>query len=267
MLRDAQVAHFDTRRRCGWRPLRWVHSASTSRQVRADHRARQAWRKYGRCRRFPGFTGVAVHDRAPYDTPARCCTPAATRARSAGTAGGHRSPGPNRRRGRLVLGRAGRWSHSRAMKRLVDEALPATAPPERYRCRRRWPTPSTLSLSAARLGVKATAQRADNPRQERPQRPGPAAAGQTRRPPAVHLDPAGAVRQQRRRARDPMIKIRQKVVRLFAHCRSEQFCVIRSYLATTAKHRPSTARRLTRLTNGRPWLSSQAESAHRITSS
>ena len=52
-----------------------------------------------------------------------------------------------------------------------------------------------------------------------------------------------------------MIKIRQKVsgcLRTLAG--AEQFCIIRSYLATTAKHGLGLLDALTRLTNGRPWL-------------
>jgi transposase len=43
-----------------------------------------------------------------------------------------------------------------------------------------------------------------------------------------------------------------------AWCWAEQFCVIRSYLATTAKHGIGLLDALTRLTSQRPWLSAAA---------
>jgi hypothetical protein len=59
-----------------------------------------------------------------------------------------------------------------------------------------------------------------------------------------------------------MIKIRQKIsgcLRTLAG--AEQFCAIRSYLATTAKHDISLLDALTRLTNRRPWLPRPSEFA------
>jgi len=56
-----------------------------------------------------------------------------------------------------------------------------------------------------------------------------------------------------------MIKIRQKVsgcLRTLAG--AEQFCAIRSYPATAAKHRIGLLDALTRLANRRPWLPSMA---------
>src|SRR6266542_4172273 len=52
-----------------------------------------------------------------------------------------------------------------------------------------------------------------------------------------------------------MIKIRQKVsgfLRTLAG--AEQFCLIRSYLATTAKHGTGLMNALTQLAHGHPWL-------------
>ncbi|MCO6004140.1 transposase [Actinoallomurus purpureus] len=52
-----------------------------------------------------------------------------------------------------------------------------------------------------------------------------------------------------------MIKIRQKISGcLRTLTGAEQFCAIRSYLATTAKHDIGLLDALTRLTNRRPWL-------------
>jgi hypothetical protein len=56
-----------------------------------------------------------------------------------------------------------------------------------------------------------------------------------------------------------MIKIRQKVSGcLRTLVGAEQFCLIRSYLATTAKNGIGLLDALTRLANDRPWLPSAA---------
>jgi hypothetical protein len=56
-----------------------------------------------------------------------------------------------------------------------------------------------------------------------------------------------------------MIKIRQKISGcLRTLTGAEQFCAIRAYLATTAKHGIGLLDALIRLTNQRPWLPTAA---------
>jgi transposase len=112
--------------------------------------------------------------------------------------------------------------------------------------------------SAARLGIKATAARGSELEKEHN-----ALARRLLNKHDDHLrftidarvpfDNNAAEREIR------MIKIRQKVsgcLRTLIGAR--QFCAIRSYLATTAKHGLGLLDALTRLTNRNPWLPSAA---------
>jgi hypothetical protein len=206
---------------------------------------------------LPAFTGVAVHDGwAPYDTYGQ-----ATHARCNAHV---------LRELQAVLdhhdqtGGQGEWCWAaqaadalRTMKRLVDEALARDGTLHGL---------DTAAMaeakhdfrSAARLGIKATAARATNLDKDHN-------ALARRRidkhddhlrfttDARVPFDNNAAEREIR------MIKIRQKVsgcLRTLAG--AEQFCVIRSYLATTAKHGLGLMDSLTRLTNRSPWLPSMA---------
>ena len=52
-----------------------------------------------------------------------------------------------------------------------------------------------------------------------------------------------------------MTKLKQKISGCLAHpCRARQFCAIRSYLSTAAKHGLSFFDALVMLTEGRPWV-------------
>ncbi|MGH3626184.1 MAG: IS66 family transposase, partial [Sciscionella sp.] len=99
--------------------------------------------------------------------------------------------------------------------------------------------------SAARCAGDAPAgEQADG----QAQRPGPASTRPPGRLPTVH--PNNAAEREIR-----MIKLRQKVSGcLRTLTGAQQFCAIRSYLATTAKHGIHFFAALTTLAEGRPWL-------------
>jgi transposase len=250
LIAGAQVAHFDeTGLRVAGR-LRWVHSASTGKYVLITVHDKRGTAGMDAAGVLPHFTGIAVHDGwAPYDTYT-----AATHARC----NAHLL-----RELQSVIDQAGQdtgwcWAEQAAdalldMKALVDEALARdgtlnsldqaklTAAAHAYR-------------SAARLGVKATTARASNLEKDHN-----ALARRLLHRQADHLrftldarvpfDNNTAERDIR------MIKVRQKVsgcLRTLTGAR--QFCTIRSYLATAAKHGLGLFEPLVRLAQGQPWL-------------
>jgi transposase len=256
-LAEAQVAHFDeTGLRVDGR-LRWVHSASTGKYVLITVHDKRGVEAMDAAGVLPVFTGIAVHDGwAPYDTydkatHARCN---AHLLRELKAVVDHHTA----TEGEGVWCWAGQATDAlRTMKRLVDDALARDG------------TLNTLDhaqmarakhafRSAARLGVKATtARRGDLEKDHN------ALARRLLNHHDDHLrftmdahvpfDNNAAEREIR------MIKIRQKVsgcLRTLAG--AEQFCAIRSYLATTAKHGITLLDALTQLTNRRPWLPSAA---------
>jgi transposase len=251
-LTTSQVVHFDeTSMRVASR-LRWVHSASTGKYVLITTHDKRGVEAMNAAGVLPAFTGVAVHDGwAPYDTYT-----AATHARcNAHVLRELQAVIDHRARS----GGAGGWCWAeqaadalRAMKRLADEALARDGTLNSIDSEAMTHAKHAFR-SAARLGVKATARRADNLEKDH--------NALARRlldkhddhlrftlDPRVPFDNNAAEREIR------MIKIRQKVsgcLRTLAG--AEQFCVIRSYLATTAKHGLGLLDALTRLTNGRPW--------------
>lgn len=256
-LGQAEVAHFDeTALRVAGR-LRWVHSASTAKDVLITVHDKRGVEAMDAAGVLPRFGGIAVHDGwAPYDTYTKAtharCNAHLLRELQAVTDHHERS------------GHTGRWCWAaqatdalRTMKRLVDASLardgtlngvdPAkmTAAEHAFR-------------SAARLGIAATAARATNLDKEHN-----ALARRLLDKHDDHLrftvdarvpfDNNAAEREIR------MIKIRQKVsgcLRTLAG--AQQFCLIRSYLATTAKHGLGLLDALTRLACRRPWLPSTA---------
>jgi len=256
-LAAAQVAHFDeTGLRVAGR-LRWVHSASTGKYVLItvhDKRGVEAMNAAGV---LPHFTGVAVHDGwGPYDTydkatHARCN---AHILRELQAVIDHHAQ----------IGGDDEWCWAtqaadalRTMKRLIDEALARDGT---------WNSVDAARMdqakhdfrSAARLGARATAARATNLEKDHN-----ALARRLIDKHDDHLrftidarvpfDNNAAEREIR------MIKIRQKVSGcLRTLTGAEQFCAIRSYLATTAKHGLGLLDALTRLTNRHPWLPSTA---------
>lgn len=252
-LADAEVAHFDeTGLRVAGR-LHWVHSASTGKYVLItvhDKRGVQAMDAAGV---LPRFTGVAVHDGwAPYDTytqatHARCN---AHLLRELQAVIDHHT----------ATGDQGAWCWAaqaadalRTMKRLVDEALARDGTLDGVDTARMAEAKHDFR-SAARLGVRATAARVlelDKDHNALARRLLERHDDHLRftTDARVPFDNNAAEREIR------MIKIRQKISGcLRTLTGAEQFCVIRSYLATTAKHGIGLLDALTQLTNQRPWL-------------
>lgn len=254
-LAGADVAHFDeTGLRVAGR-LHWVHSASTGKYVLITVHGKRGVDAMDAAGVLPAFTGIAVHDGwALYDTCA-----AATHVRCnahllrelQGVLDHHTATG-----GEGVWVWAAQAADAlRSMRHLVDEALARDG------------TLNTLDQaritgakhafrSAARLGAAATAARRSNLEKEHN-----ALARRLLDKHDDHLrfttdarvpfDNNPAEREIR------MIKIRQKISGcLRTLTGAEQFCLIRSYLATTAKHRIGLLDALARLTNRRPWLPS-----------
>lgn len=145
----------------------------------------------------------------------------------------------------------------RTMKRLVDKALARDGTLDTLD-QARITGAKHAFRSAARLGAKATAARRNDLEKEH--------NALARRLLAKHDDHLRFTTDARvpfdnnpaeREIR--MIKIRQKVSGCLRTLQgAEQFCAIRSYLATTAKHGLGLLDVLTRLTNRRPWLPSAA---------
>jgi transposase len=252
-LADAEVAHFDeTGMRVAGR-LQWVHSASTGKYVLITVHPKRGVEAMDAAGVLPRFTGVAVHDGwAPYDTYAQ-----ATHARC----NAHLL-----RELQAVLdhhnatGGQGTWCWAeqaagalRTMKLLVDEALARDGTLDGVDAAKMAEV-KHIFRSAARLGIKATAARASSLEKDHN-----ALARRLLERHDDHLrftvdarvpfDNNAAEREIR------MIKIRQKIsgcLRTLAG--AEQFCAIRSYLATTAKHGIGLLDALTQLANQRPWL-------------
>lgn len=252
-IAGAELAHFDE---TGFRvqgALRWVHSASTGKYVLITVHDKRGVAAMDAAGVLPSFTGIAVYDGwGPYDTYT-----AATHARC----NAHLL-----RELQAVIDQAasaprpGGWCWAeqaadalRAMKRQVDEALARdgtlgsldqaklTAARHAYR-------------SAARLGAKQTSGRATHLEKDHN-----ALARRLLDRQDDHLrfttdaripfDNNPAEREIR------MIKVRQKVsgcLRTIAG--AEQFCTIRSYLATAAKNGIGFMHALTQLAEGHPWL-------------
>lgn len=256
-LTKAEVAHFDeTGLRVASR-LRWVHSASTGKYVLItvhDKRGVEAMNAAGV---LPAFTGVAVHDGwAPYDTygqatHARCN---AHVLRELQAVIDHHTHDSGQDAWCWATQAAGAL---RTMKHLVDEALARHGTLNSLDTVRMAEAKHDFR-SAARLGARATAARATNLEKDHN-----ALARRLLDKHDDHLrftidarvpfDNNAAEREIR------MIKIRQKVSGcLRTLTGAEQFCAIRSYLATTAKHGLGLLDALTRLTNRHPWLPSTA---------
>jgi transposase len=245
----ADAAHFDeTGLRVAGR-LHWVHSASTGKYTLLTVHRKRGVAAMDAAGVLPGFTGIAHHDAwAPYDTYAAAthalCNAHALRELAAvaeQTPEGHWC-----------------WASQVAdalieLKTLVETALAgetgldgidrpcADAAIHRYR-------------SAATLGAGATAARST-----------PLTAKHhalTRRllerqndylrfisDPRASFDNNAAEREIR------MVKLRQKVSGcLRTLTGAEQFCAIRSYLATAAKHGICFFQSLVQLAEGRPWM-------------
>jgi transposase len=249
-LAAAQVVHFDeTGLRVEGR-LRWVHSASTSKYSLIFVHDRRGTKGMDAAGVLPGFAGVAVHDAwAPYDTY-KALTHALCNAHALRELQAVTDTTPD-----------SQWCWAqqsadslREMNQLVKDALATTssnldgidaarlaAAVHRYR-------------SAALLGVEVNRTRATKlmakhhalarrliDRQDDYLR--------FTTDPQVPFDNNAAEREIR------MVKLRQKVSGcLRTLTGAQQFCAIRSYLATAAKHGTHFFAALTTLAEGRPWL-------------
>ncbi|WP_149256753.1 IS66 family transposase [Actinomadura sp. K4S16] len=256
-LTQAQVAHFDETALRVDRRLRWVHSASTGKYVLITVHDRRGVEAMDAAGVLPRFNGIAVHDGwAPYDT----CDQATHARCNAHVLRELQAVLDHHER----TGHAGTWCWAaqaadalRTMKRLVDASLARDGTLNGVD-ETKMTTAKHAFRSAARLGIKATAARADNLEKDHN-----ALARRLLEHHDDHLrftvdarvpfDNNAAEREIR------MIKIRQKVsgcLRTLAG--AQQFCLIRSYPATTAKQGLGLLDALTRLTNRRPWVPSAA---------
>ncbi len=248
-LAAAEVVNFDeTGLRVEGR-LRWVHSASTGKYSLIFVHDRRGTKGMDAAGVLPEFTGIAVHDVwAPYDTYTSCthalCGAHVLRELQAVT----------------DLTPEGQWCWAtqaadalRELNQLVNDALAVSNTLENI-------DPAALAAavhryrSAALLGVEATGARTSKlmgthnalarrliDRQQDYLR--------FTVDPRVPFDNNAAEREIR------MIKLRQKVsgcLRTLTGAR--QFCAIRSYLATAAKHGIHFFAALTTLAEGRPCL-------------
>jgi hypothetical protein len=202
---------------------------------------------------LPAFTGVAVHDGwAPYDTydqatHARCNAHVLRELQAVIDHHTHNS-------GQDVWCWAAQAAGAlRTMKHLIDEALARDGTLNSVDTVRMAEAKHDFR-SAARLGARATAARATNLEKDHN-----ALARRLLGKHDDHLrftldarvpfDNNAAEREIR------MIKFRQKVSGcLRTLTGAEQFCAIRSYLATTAKHGIGLLDALTRLAEQHPWL-------------
>jgi transposase len=245
----AEVAHFDETGLRVEGKLRWVHSASTGRYSLITVHDRRGTAGMDAAGVLPGFGGIAAHDAwAPYDTYGQA-THALCNAHLL-------------RELQAVIDATGdgQWCWAvqaadalRQMKHLVDAALAddgtlatldaARLAEAKHRFR-----------SAALIGANVTKDRSTklmakhhalarriNDRQDDYLR--------FTADPRVSFDNNAAEREIR------MIKLRQKVSGcLRTLTAAEQFCVIRSYLATAAKHGIHFFESLVALADGHPWL-------------
>jgi len=246
----APVAHFDETGLRVEGKLRWVHSASTGKYsliIVHDKRGTAAMDAAGV---LPAFTGVAVHDAwAPYDTyrnagHALCNAHVLRELRAVAD----QSP-------------AGQWCWAEQaadalldMKNLVDTALAAAPASLAGIDTVAFTDALTRYRSAVRIGAAATADRGTKLQAKH--------HALARRlinreddylrfttDPQVSFDNNAAEREIR------MIKVRQKISGcLRTITGAEQFCAIRSYLATARKHDIGFFHALTTLAEGHAWM-------------
>ncbi len=245
----AEVAHFDETGLRVDAKLRWVHSASTGKYSLITVHDRRGVAGMDAAGVLPGFTGIAVHDAwAPYDTYDQA-THALCNAHLLRELQAVIDATPD-----------GQWCWAaqaadalREMKDLADAALAgdatrATLDAARLAQARR------VFHSAARIGANDTRARSTKLMAKQ--------HALARRmidrqddylrftvDPRVSFDNNAAEREIR------MVKLRQKVSGcLRTLTGAEQFCAIRSYLATAAKHGIHFFESLVALATGRPWL-------------
>lgn len=243
----AEAAHFDE---TGLRvdgKLRWVHSASTGTYSLITVHDRRGVAGMDAAGVLPSFTGIAVHDAwAPYDTYDRA-THALCNAHLLRELQAVIDATPD-----------GQWCWAaqaadalREMKDLVDAALAGTlATPDAARLAQA----GHMFHSAAVIGANNTKARETKLMAKHHALARRMIARQDdylrfTGDPRVSFDNNAAEREIR------MIKLRQKVSGcLRTLTGAEQFCAIRSYLATAAKHGVHFFESLVALAEGRPWL-------------
>ena len=253
-LAAAEVVNFDETGLRVEGKLRWVHSASTGKYSLIFVHDRRGTKGMDAAGVLPEFAGIAVHDVwAPYDTYTSCthalCGAHVLRELQAVT----------------DLTEEGHWCWAtqagdalRELNELVNDALAACTNPDAPTLEGLDPAALAAAIhryrSAALLGVQATGARTSKlmgkhnalarrliDRQDDYLR--------FTRDPRVPFDNNAAEREIR------MIKLRQKVSGcLRTLTGAQQFCAIRSYLATAAKHGVHFFAALTTLAEGRPWL-------------
>ena len=257
-LGAAPVVHFDETGLRVQDKLRWVHSASTGKYSLLFVHDRRGTKGMDAAGVLPRFAGIAVHDAwAPYDTyqglTHALCGAHVLRELQAVT----------------DLTDPDQWCWAtqagdalRELNELVTDALAACDNPEdptlagldaaavaaaihRYRSATLLGAQATSARTGKLMGKhNALAQRLID-RQEDYLR--------FTTDPRVPFDNNAAEREIR------MIKLRQKVSGcLRTLTGAQQFCAIRSYLATTAKHGNHFFAALTTLAEGRPWLPATA---------
>jgi transposase len=248
-IATAELAHFDETGLRVQGAVRWVHSASTSKYSLITVHDKRGVAGMDAAGVLPAFTGIAVHDGwAPYDTY---------------TGATHvRCNAHVLRELQAVIDQSepGTWCWAgqaadalRAMKDLVDAALAIDGTLHGLNTGKLTRARHSYR-SAARLGQAATAARATKlqaahhalarrliDRQDDHLR--------FTQDPRVPFDNNPAEREVR------MIKVRQKVSGcLRTLTGAAQFCAIRSYLATAAKHGIGFFNALVQLAEGHPWL-------------
>jgi len=251
-LAAAEVVNFDETGLRVQGKLRWVHSASTGKYSSITVHDRRGTKGMDAAGVLPTFVGIAVHDAwAPYDTykavTHALCGAHVLRELQAVTDLAVQGAEPDQWCWATQAGDA-----LRTLNALVRDALgvaeggvvdPVALADAVHRYR-----------SAALLGVEATRARENKvmakhhalarrllDRQDDYLR--------FTHDPRVPFDNNGAEREIR------MIKLRQKVSGcLRTLTGAQQFCAIRSYLATAAKHGVHFFAALTALAEGRPWL-------------
>lgn len=246
----APVAHFDETGLRVQGKLRWVHSASTGKYSLITVHDRRGIIAMNAAGVLPSFTGVAVHDAwAPYDTY-RNATHALCNAHVLRELQAVTDANPT-----------GTWCWAeqtadalRDIKDLIDAALSApgaslagvdaaafTEALHRYRF--------AISIGAADTAARSTKVQAKHNALARRLINREADYLRFTTDPAVSFDNNAAEREIR------MIKVRQKVSGcLRTLTGAEQFCSIRSYLATASKHGIGFFHALTILAEGRPWM-------------
>ncbi len=253
-LAAAPVVNFDETGLRVQGKLRWVHSASTDKYSLVIVHDRRGTKGMDAAGVLPGFSGIAVHDAwAPYDT---------YKSVTHALCGAHVL---RELRAVTDLADEGQWCWATQagdalceLNTLVSDALAACTHPDTATLEGLDTAAVAAAVhryrSAALLGVEATGARSGKlmgkhnalahrliDRQDDYLR--------FTRDPRVPFDNNAAEREIR------MIKLRQKVSGcLRTVTGAEQFCAIRSYLATAAKHGVHFFAALTTLAEGRPWL-------------